>query len=137
MDAMSNAQSILIAHKIIIEKLYFEREVDLPSDLELSSAFNKRIDINEVTKQYKVTISLAINSLKNEVKIEVVVAGVFELADTVPDEIKEDVIQKNTVAILFPYLRSEVTLITAQPDFIPIVIPPININALLENAARE
>lgn len=62
---------------------------------------------------------------------------VFELADTVPDEIKEDVIQKNTVAILFPYLRSEVTLITAQPDFIPIVIPPININALLENAARE
>ena len=37
------------------------------------------------------------------------------------------------MSILFPYLRAQVTLMTAQPDIEPVVIPAININALLQN----
>ena len=38
----------------------------------------------------------------------------------------------NAIAIIFPYMRSQVTLMTAQPNLPSIVLPPININALLK-----
>ena len=57
----------------------------------------------------------------------------FEFRTKLEQEKKDIIITKNTVAILFPYLRSQVTLMTAQPDIEPVVIPAININALLKN----
>ena len=57
----------------------------------------------------------------------------FELRTKLEQEKKDIIITKNTVAILFPYLRSQVTRMTAQPDIEPFVIPAININALLKN----
>ena len=48
------------------------------------------------------------------------------------DKIVQDLINKNAVAILMPYLRSELTLLTAQPDTDSVVLPPFNINKMLE-----
>ena len=42
-------------------------------------------------------------------------------------------IKQNTVAIMFPFIRSEITLLTSQPGMPPVVIPPLNINKLLSN----
>lgn len=49
----------------------------------------------------------------------------------------KELIKKNAVAILFPYVRSELTLLTAQPDTDPIVLPPFNINAMIDNMQAE
>ena len=57
----------------------------------------------------------------------------FEFRTKLEQEKKDIIITKNAVAILFPYLRSQVTRMTAQPDIEPVVIPAININALLKN----
>ena len=67
------------------------------------------------------------------VSLEIVVSGIFEFQAELEQEQKDIIVTKNTVAILFPYLRSQVTLMTAQPDIEPVVIPAININALLKN----
>lgn len=39
---------------------------------------------------------------------------------------EESIIGANTVAIMFPFIRSQVTLMTSQPGMTPIVLPPIN-----------
>ncbi len=44
----------------------------------------------------------------------------------------QDLINKNAVAILMPYLRSEVSLLTAKPETECVVLPPFNINKMLE-----
>jgi len=41
-------------------------------------------------------------------------------------------VTKNSVAILTPYLRSEVSLLTAQPEVEYVVLPVFNINNMLE-----
>ena len=41
-------------------------------------------------------------------------------------EMEENIIKNNTVAIMFPFIRSQVTLLTTQPGMTPIVLPPIN-----------
>ena len=48
------------------------------------------------------------------------------------DNMKKQVIEKNTVSILFPYIRSEVTILTSQPELEPFIIPPLNINNLID-----
>ena len=45
--------------------------------------------------------------------------------------------KKNTVAIMFPFIRSQVSILTTQPGMIPIVMPPININALVEDMKKQ
>ena len=47
---------------------------------------------------------------------------------------KKSLIQKNAVAIMMPYVRSQLTLLTSQPGVDPIVMPPLNINAMLDDA---
>ena len=44
---------------------------------------------------------------------------------------------KNAIAILFPYIRSEITLLTSQPNMKPIILPPININAFFEQQDKQ
>lgn len=41
-------------------------------------------------------------------------------------ENEEAIINTNTIAIMFPFIRSQVTLLTSQPGMAPIVLPPIN-----------
>jgi preprotein translocase subunit SecB len=38
---------------------------------------------------------------------------------------------------MFPYLRSQVTLMTTQPNITPVIIPPININSFLKRQQEE
>ena len=66
-------------------------------------------------------------------KLKIIVSGIFEFNLGFDDEQKESIITKNTMAILFPYLRAQITIMTSQPDVEPVVLPAININALLKN----
>lgn len=36
------------------------------------------------------------------------------------------IIKKNTIAIMFPFVRSQISLLTTQPGMMPVVLPPIN-----------
>lgn len=67
--------------------------------------------------------------IKNVMGLHLLLVGVFEADD-------KEFLQRmvpNAIAIIFPYMRSQVTLMTAQPNLPPIVLPPININALLKS----
>lgn len=43
----------------------------------------------------------------------------------------------NAIAILFPYLRSFISTVTAQSGMPPFILPTFNILALLENGPKE
>lgn len=59
---------------------------------------------------------------------QVKLAADFETDGNVPVES----MLKNAIAIMFPFLRSQVTLVTSQPNFRPIILPIININNLVK-----
>ena len=42
-------------------------------------------------------------------------------------------VERNAISIMFPYLRSYITTLTSVPGMQPIVLPPINIAAMLED----
>ena len=62
--------------------------------------------------------------------------GLFRV-EKVDKETYDQLIKSNTVAIMFPYIRSQVSLLTTQPGIQPIMIPTMNINALIEENQSE
>lgn len=82
---------------------------------------------------YKVT--LVLNGTKaEEYDIVIGLSGFFEIEnqDQLEDQLLQNLINKNAVAILMPYLRSELTLLTALPDTDSVVLPIFNITKMLE-----
>lgn len=130
-DIINKSESDLKSKKIYFESMSFRRDVIQPD--RLKTKVNRNI-IPLGNDEYKVVLSIEIKSNNESFELQVTVVGIFEIkSDNVSYELKNSVISKNTVAILFPYLRSQITLLTAQPDLSPIVLPAININTLLDN----
>ena len=49
----------------------------------------------------------------------------------------KDLLEKNTIAIMFPYIRSYISSITTQPGMTPIVLPAMNIVAMINDQKTE
>lgn len=70
----------------------------------------------------KISVKICGNK-ENEYTFLVQASGVFVYKGNSDDSM----IQQNAVAIMMPYLRSEISLITAQPGTKTVVLPPFNI----------
>ena len=135
MKAIDNAnhQSVLLMKKIYFDKLIFEnKDNDISSfgdesQLEVGANF-------EPSEEETILTLISRLSRKREDRIVVVaelsLKGYFALEGNNDIETRKH-FQNNMLAILFPYLRSQFTILTSQPGFEPIVLPPMNINAIL------
>ena len=65
---------------------------------------------------------------KDKFELNLCLVGSFLVGKDFPT----DKLLPNAIAIMFPYLRSQVTIMTTQPNATPVVIPPININSFLK-----
>ena len=130
---MSDIKSILKMDKLVFDKISFARigfknDKQLTHSLEASFAQNIKDDI------YRVTLVLK-GEKKEEYTFEISLTGFFSFSgdQDVNDELKNDLIRKNTIAIMMPYLRSQLSLLTAQPEVDCVILPPFNINKMMED----
>lgn len=109
-----------------MEKFYFSYcSIERNENIEDN---NPKMDIkrhvSEIGKHtYDVRLEIHIDSEDFCVKVTANARFLFE-ADSYERE--SEIIKKNTVAIMFPFVRSQISLLTTQPDMVPIVLPPIN-----------
>jgi preprotein translocase subunit secB len=78
-----------------------------------------------------VKINTELNSDNNSINLSVSAVGVFSIPLGL--EARDYICKANTVAIMFPFVRSEITLLTAQPGLMPIMLPPVDVNALIKD----
>lgn len=134
------SKSSLTFRDYIVEKVSFEinlkysgREVEV--DMELDSS-------NEVDKDNFATIldlDLFPDAVKNDYpfNMKVRLIGLFTIQNGEKEEIKESYIEKNSVSILFPYLRSIVSTYTANSNVNTTVLPTINVIRYLEKKRQH
>lgn len=133
MGNSKSIESVLKLNKIVFDKIEFKRlgfENDNELELEIQSNISQRQD----TEIYKVTLILK-GKKPEEYTLEISLSGFFSIeADgELTEDLKNTLVTKNSVAILMPYLRSEVSLLTAQPEVECVVLPAFNINNMLDN----
>ena len=84
-------------------------------------------DIKEIG-EHKYTVSVCVNIDKSDFSLYVKAQADFIYHGDFKQE--QAIVNTNTIAIIFPYVRSQVTLITSQPDMQPILLPAINTSKL-------
>ena len=126
---MDNYSSVLTLTKMVFDKIEFERK-GFKNENELKFRLQVQIGKNR-NSAYKVTLVVE-GDKKDEYELQISLTGFFEIqnSDELSDSTVQALIEKNAVAILMPYLRSEVTLLTAQPETDRVVLPTFNINKL-------
>lgn len=130
---IKKSESILSAKSIYIEEMSFSRNEHNGNMVRFNeSALSKSVDMID-ENLYKCSLELEMSSESEDAKLQVKVSGIFSIETLIDEDLKMILVTKNTMAILFPYLRTQVTLLTAQPNVETVVLPPVNINALLEN----
>lgn len=89
-----------------------------------------RLDYNKkILKNDGLSINLLCNvKIDDKSQMQVSLIGVF----TISGNSNIDKFLPNALAIMFPYMRSQVSLITTQPGCPVLVLPPLNINTMLK-----
>ena len=117
--------------------LYFhfvECTINRSSSIENGAlSFDLRKEINELDDgSYNVVLTLTISKDKADLNVKVVASAKFSMESEDKDLVRS-IMETNTVAIMFPFIRSQVSLLTTQPGMTPIVLPPINTAKFLSN----
>ena len=128
MDIIKSSESVLKLKRIYFKELNFSREDVEKSNIDVEVEKNQSTD-----NEYEITLNLSIANSEEKYTVNVSIVGVFEFSENADEVTKNIIIEKNTISILFPYVRSQVTLLTSQPDIKPMMIPPLNINNLIKN----
>ena len=116
--------------KLMFDQIHFERRGD-HSEHELKTHI--RIKIGE-KQNAPYIVNLEIEGEKeDEYFFSMRLIGLFEFNSTdMEDTTKRLLLSRNAVAILMPYMRSQVSLLTAQPNLTPVVLPVFNINKMID-----
>lgn len=130
-----NIKSALKLDNLFFDEISFSRiGFQNENKPKLSMEISIGEDINN--KHYKTTLKFTLNK-EDEYIVNVTAVGIFEFIGKVDEETKKDLIQKNSVSIMMPYVRSEISLITAQPGVETVVLPPFNINNMINKGTKE
>ncbi len=124
-EEKSIQRSVLIMKNLYFEKISFERDENIPNELRTNFNTDIKTDGNEV----KVKLFCSVRT-DAKVYIDITLVGIFENNEA-DEKLREDINTINTVAIMFPYLRTEMSLVTAQPNFPTIDLPIVNIAELI------
>lgn len=116
-----NIKSALKLDNLFFDEISFSRiGFQNENKPKLSMEISIGEDIN--SKHYRTTLKFTLNK-EDEYIVNVTAIGIFEFIGNVDEETKKDLIQKNSVSIMMPYVRSEISLITAQPGVETVVLP--------------
>ena len=129
MNIATNYESPLVLKNIMITEGTFKRSEDSLEDVELQ--VNVSHNVNQISdREYKIILELSVADPQGKLSVFVKGMAIFET-----EQKTRTLIERNTLAIMFPYFRSYVSTLTTQPGMMPIVLPAMNIIAMLINNA--
>lgn len=105
----------------------FRKKSEMSPDIELDLKIRRNIEQISET-EYVIDLICVIKDINEDLVVSVTTRAKFET-----EQENIELIQKNAIAIMFPYVRSYVSTITTQPGIAPIVLPPMNIVAMLNS----
>ena len=125
MNIATNYESPLVLKNIMITEGTFKRSEDSLEDVELQ--VNVSHNVNQISdREYKIILELSVADPQGKLSVFVKGMAIFET-----EQKTRTLIERNTLAIMFPYFRSYVSTLTTQPGMTPIVLPAMNIMTML------
>lgn len=127
MKVRSTYESPLVLEKIeITESTFRKKDVSL-DELELGVHVAHNVE-NIGEDEYEIILNTTVSDENENIYVNVKGKAMFRTQQR-----NMDLLEKNTIAIMFPYIRSYISIITTQPGMPPIVLPAMNIIAMIND----
>lgn len=128
-----NKQPGISFDNIILVEDKFWRDHNVPPNSELK--FKIDTEWSSEADDYFVNVSPSLK-LVNEKEEEVLVLeckfiGMFSVIESEKNMDIEKYVNSNAIGLMYPYIREHISSITQKAGIKPILLPPINISALL------
>lgn len=128
-------KSVITFDNYIVKKILLQANPHyVPADkIDLEAEFFHDIDIDFNQSLAAVELGCSIFKEMKEhypFSLEVEMIGFFKFDADLPPEQVENLLRVNATAIMFPYLRSIVSGITADSGFQPVILPVVNIHKM-------
>lgn len=121
---------ILKLNHLVFDKISFQR-IGFENKKKVKYTFGFGFEEQD---EHDIVVHLdVLGEKENEYKFRVSASGYFTLGSV---DYKDLIMRQNAVAIIFPYIRSQISLLTAQPEVTPVVLPPFNIAQMVEDAMK-
>lgn len=107
-----------------VTKLHYEDVKTDKSEFSINPQFKRTIKKVD-DSNYLVEIEFLLEPSEDEplpFKIEMAIAGKF-IIESDDEDFKKQLIEKNTLAILFPYIRSTISTLTLLANIPPLIMP--------------
>ncbi|MBU5332723.1 protein-export chaperone SecB [Anaerocolumna aminovalerica] len=127
MDIKTKYASPLILKDILISESKFSRVESSIENVELGINVERELEkLSE--EEYRIVLEVMVTDGNEKVNIYVKCVANFNT-----EQENMDLIERNTIAIMFPYVRSYISTLTTQPGMAPVVLPAMNIVAMLND----
>lgn len=134
---MEKLESVLRFDKYIVDEVVFKSNPDFnPTDDKLKINFSIKKNVEhknngEMIVSLQVNIFEKANEKNYPFEMMVQLRGFFTMSDSTIN------LDSNAIAILYPYIRSIVSVYTSSINVPPLILPVINVNALIEQLENE
>lgn len=127
---MDKYKSKLIFNKYIVKEVLFEYNENFKEKpIDIKFKINKNTSYDKDKMIVDLETEIFEKNDKYPFYMVVVVRGIFSIENN--DERIN--FEPNAIAILYPYIRSIVSTYTSQANIMPLILPIINVNKLLED----
>lgn len=135
---MEKYESILKFEKYIVNEVLFKANNNY-KQTEDKISFDVKIEKKtEIIEKTKMNIDLKVSIFKSEevenypCEMTIDLTGYFSVKSEEPKKL-----ERNAIAILYPYVRAIVSTYTANANITPLILPAINVNKLIEAQNNE
>jgi len=111
------------------ELSFIRRGLKNESEADVSLVVDTSVSQDETL--YKVTVKAKVVK-ESEYDLMVSLSGIFMFDDSVSEDVRDVLLRNNAVAILMPYVRSQIAILTAQPDTDSLILPVLDIAKMVE-----
>ena len=131
MEVRSKYESALILDKVEIIESSFRKKDGSLDDLELGVQVDH--SLNKIgDDKFELILTTKVADQDEKVCVWVKGRAIFNTQQE-----NMSILERNAIAILFPYIRSYISTITTQPGMAPILLPAMNIVAMLNDQKEK
>lgn len=124
-----------------LENYQFDKvNIDLENhkSKELNLSFDTKGIFNKKTKKFELIFKVAIKQSENDSPfVEIRCKGLFNFENVTKINDIPDFFYRNSIAILFPYVRTYLSLVTTQANVPGIILPTLNLSGLESELRRN
>ena len=131
---LTPVKSVLKIDKVVFDDLSFHRFGFESNDRSVPTELGIAKDVKKLSDgYYRVSVKATVTR-KEEYEASVQTSGFCYIDESL--ENKDELLNANAVSILFAYVRSQLTLLTAQPGMSPVVLPVMNVAEMIKNGEK-